>query len=129
MKLFKFIIVENIMSQTPKKELRLGYVEFHKHLLTQDDEKYRNQVLGGGLFSISPRTKEISFYSQSYDYGKFKKDDLVEALNVCKDHAQYTLEMYAEDVNEYENFDIKEYDVVIEDWDNNYKNNLGKFFA
>lgn len=128
MKLFKFIIVENTMLQKTKKELRLGYVEFHKHLLNQDDEKYRNQVLGGGLFSISHRNKEISFYSQSYDYGKFKKDDLIESLNTCKEHTQYILEMYAEDVNEYEDFDIKEYDVVIEDWDNS-SNNIGKFFA
>lgn len=129
MRLFKFIIVENTMPQMPKKELRLGYVEFHKHLLNQDDEKFKNNILGGGMFSINNNTKQISFYDRSWDYGKFKEDDLIESLNLCKDHTQYILEMYAEDVQDCINFDIKEYDIVIEDGDNNYKNNLGKFFA
>ena len=127
MKLFKFIIIENVMPQMPKKELRLGYVEMHKHLLTQDDIKYRNQVLGGGMFSINPKTKEISFYDRSWDFGKFKENDLIESLNACKFHTQFTLEHYGEEADN--NFDIKEYDVVIEDWDNNYKHNLGKFFV
>ena len=126
MKLFKFIIIENTMPQLPKKELRLGYVEMHKHLLTKDDEKYRNQVLGGGMFSINPKTKEISFYDRSWDFGKFKENDLIESLNACKFNTQFILENYGEEVDK--NFDIKEYDIVIEDWDKNYKNNLSKFF-
>lgn len=129
MKLFKFIIVENTMPQKPKKELRLGYVEFHKHLLNQDDEKYRNKVLGGGLFSINPKIRQISFYDKSWDFGKFKEEDLIECLNDCKDNVQFALEHYIEKLYVY--FDIKDWDIVIEDFDGSsyHKTNLGKFFA
>jgi hypothetical protein len=39
------------------------------------------KILGGGLWSIKPENKTLTFFSESYDYGRPSDEDLEECIN------------------------------------------------
>lgn len=77
MKPIKFLIVNDTV--------RFRAVDYHRHLLTPDDNF--SQINGGGMieFDFNNENKTIRFDGGSADYGTFKPVDLKEAIKNTPD--------------------------------------------
>lgn len=66
MKVRKFIVIED---KKGEPHVRLGYVEFHRHLLNKGEDGCR--VLGGGKYRVNgdEDNKYVLLYGRSDDFG------------------------------------------------------------
>lgn len=56
--------------------LRMGYVEYHKNLLSGNDT--RSEIFGACRFSIHPDKKQFRFYGSHDEYGEIKSREAFE---------------------------------------------------
>lgn len=77
MKPIKFLIVDDTV--------RVGSVDYHRHLLTTDDR--HSIIKGGGMleFEYNDEHKIIRFDGGSADFGTFKQFDLKKAISQTPD--------------------------------------------
>lgn len=76
MKQNKYIIVRNGRGGLA---FEAGYVEFHRHLAT-DDELMNREVVGGGLFRLDREGKNVVLYGSSDDFGAPDDLDTIAAI-------------------------------------------------
>jgi len=66
----KFILTE--------KELRVGAVSLHRHMLTESEQFCSLKVLGGGWFSADNVNKILYFFGTSHEFGQCSIEQLKE---------------------------------------------------
>lgn len=104
MKQNKYIIVRNGRGGLAFKA---GYVEFHRHLAT--DEELRNrEVAGGGLFRLDREGKNVVLYGSSDDFGAPDDLDAVAAL-MYKEILERVSEVF--ELVHHEEADLSEYKI------------------
>lgn len=113
MKEKKFIMVDN----NGNLELRFGYVEAHKYLLTKNDIAKHNKCLGGGNWTVNEYTKTIILFGISTDFGKCDESKLMKATENFKKDGDFseisTVLLYLPAYTEVANDDFTQYSFEI----------------